>query len=84
MNGTHWTLTAKCTGCSAFAGASGNVILTPTGSNRLAFAYCATKPTTPSSNTSSFAVHDVHNYWSHDFSQGVNANFDALVKKNGA
>ncbi|KAF2658486.1 iron reductase domain protein, partial [Lophiostoma macrostomum CBS 122681] len=83
VNGTHWTLTAKCTGCSAFAGSNGNVVLNPKGSNRLAFAYSASKPTSPGSNSSSFPIHDVHNYWSHDFSQGENADFDNLVKKNG-
>jgi hypothetical protein len=59
------------------------VVLNPKGSNRLAFAYSAAKPSSPSSNSSSFPIHDVHNYWSHDFSQGSNADFANLLKKNG-
>ncbi|ORY10677.1 hypothetical protein BCR34DRAFT_485303, partial [Clohesyomyces aquaticus] len=81
-NGTHWQFTAKCTGCTSWLGASGNTTLTAQGSNRLAFAYSGTKPSSPSQTTSTISVHDVHNYWSHDFSAGANANFDALVTKN--
>jgi hypothetical protein len=28
-------------------------------------------------------VHDVYNYFTHDFSAGANANFQALLQKNG-
>jgi hypothetical protein len=77
-NGTHWQITAKCTGCTAFGGK----VLTPTGSNRLAFAYAKAKPSNPSSSSSSFSVHDVTNYWSHDFAAAANTNFAALVTKN--
>jgi hypothetical protein len=58
VNGTHWQLTVKCTGCTSFTGANGAVRLNPTGSNRFAFAYAAAKPSSPSSNTTSFTVHD--------------------------
>ncbi|KAF2994030.1 hypothetical protein E8E14_002718 [Neopestalotiopsis sp. 37M] len=82
-NSTHWQVTFKCTGCTSFASStSGNKTLTPTGSNRLAFAYSKSKPTTPSSGSSSFPVHDVTNYWNHDFSTAMNSNFAALVTKN--
>jgi hypothetical protein len=43
----------------------------------------AAKPSSPSSNTSSIPVHDVYNYFTHDFSTGANANFAALLAKNG-
>ncbi|KAI1851239.1 hypothetical protein JX265_001644 [Neoarthrinium moseri] len=82
-NGTHWQVTLKCTGCTSFTGSSGKVtILNPNGANRLAFAYSRTKPSNPSSSSSSFGVHEVTNYWSHDFSSAGNANFAALVTKN--
>ena len=67
VNGTHWQLTVKCTGCTSFTGANGAVRLNPTGSNRFAFAYAASKPSTPSSNTTSFSMHDgmtTHNFYS--------------------
>ncbi|KAI0130496.1 CBD9-like protein [Xylariales sp. AK1849] len=82
VNGTHWQLTAKCTGCTSWAGASDAVVLSATGSNRLAFAYAKAKPSIPSSNASTFGVHDVTNYWSHDFSAAGNPDFAALVMKN--
>ncbi|KAH8197440.1 hypothetical protein TruAng_008417 [Truncatella angustata] len=63
-------------------GASGAKVLSPTGSNRLAFAYSKSKPSNPSSGSSSFPVHDVTNYWSHDFAAAQNVNFAALVAKN--
>ncbi|KAF2840649.1 iron reductase domain protein [Patellaria atrata CBS 101060] len=82
-NGTYWQVTAKCSGCTSFNDVSGRrVILNSRGSNRLAFAYSRARPSQPSSNSSSFPVHEVTNYWAHDFSQGVNSNFDALVTKN--
>ncbi|KAI3319800.1 iron reductase domain protein [Xylariaceae sp. AK1471] len=81
-NGTHWQLTMKCSGCSSFV-ASNNVnkTLNPNGSNRLAFAYSKTKPSS-SSPAAMITVHDVANYWDHDFSQAGNIDFDQLVARN--
>ncbi|OAA63708.1 Cellobiose dehydrogenase, cytochrome [Niveomyces insectorum RCEF 264] len=83
-NGTHWQITAKCSGCTAYGSGSGSSLsrLSAHGSNRLAFAYAATKPTSPASNLSSFGEHSVIGYWSHDFSAGENAAFASLVAKN--
>lgn len=82
MNKTHWQFTAKCTGCTSYIGASNRAVnLSPSGSNRFAFAYGASKPGTVS-NTSAFPVHDVTGYWSHDFAGAANGDFDALVAKN--
>jgi len=83
VNGSHWQYTLKCSGCTTYAGSSGTTRLNPTGGNRLAYAYSTTKVANPSSNTSSFTHHDNFNYWTHEFSQGVNPNFAALVSKNG-
>ncbi|KAF2022307.1 iron reductase domain protein [Aaosphaeria arxii CBS 175.79] len=79
VNGTHWQLTVKCTGCSAWD----NIRLNPKGSNRLALGYANAKVSQPSSNTSSFGIHDVHPYWTQDFTQGANPNWDALLVRNG-
>ncbi|ORY67495.1 uncharacterized protein BCR38DRAFT_456247 [Pseudomassariella vexata] len=81
VNGTHWQLTAKCTGCSTNIGST-NRTLSATVSNRLAFAYSKSKPATPSSSSSTFNVHDVANYWNHDFAAAQNAEFAALIAKN--
>ncbi|TVY81062.1 Cellobiose dehydrogenase [Lachnellula suecica] len=83
VNSTHWQFTAKCTGCTAFTSSSGSkTVLNPTGVNRLAFAYGSAKPSTPSSSSSSFGVHDVYAYWNHDFSAAGNTAFSSLVAKN--
>lgn len=83
-NGTHWQFTAKCSGCTSYSGAGGSQrYLNPKGGNRLAFAYAAAKPSSPSSASSSFGVHDVFGYWTHDFSMAQNPSFNNLVTKNG-
>jgi hypothetical protein len=82
-NSTHWQLTAKCTGCTTWTGSSGASRIDPKDQKRLGFACAAAKPASPSSNTSSIPVHDVYNYFTHDFSTGANANFATLLAKNG-
>lgn len=82
-NGTHWQLTAKCTGCTTWTGSSGAMRIDPRDSKRLGYACAAAKPSTPSSPTSTIPVHDVYNYITHDFSAGANANFAALLTQNG-
>lgn len=83
VNGTHWQVTAKCTGCSTFTSASGGrTNISPSGQNRLAYAMSFRAPNTPSNPASGFTIHDVQNPWTHDFSQAANTNFAALVTKN--
>ncbi|KAF2728453.1 CBD9-like protein [Polyplosphaeria fusca] len=78
-NGTHWQFTVKCTGCTSWGSSS----IDPRGSPKFAWACSSSKPSSPSSNTTSLPVHDAHNYWSNDMSSGANANFADLVTKNG-
>ncbi|KAI0836202.1 CBD9-like protein [Hypoxylon sp. FL0890] len=82
-NGTHWQYTAKCTGCTRFT-TTGSTIktLNPSGSNRLALAYSKTKPSQPYSSSSPINVHDLFNYWDHDFAAAGNAQFEELVTRN--
>ncbi|KAI0402296.1 hypothetical protein F4802DRAFT_576627 [Xylaria palmicola] len=82
VNGTHWQITAKCSGCSSFTTTGSTVKnLNANGSNRLAFAYSKTRPSS-SSSAASIAVHDVYSYWDHDFSVAGNIDFAALVQRN--
>ncbi|KAI0905701.1 hypothetical protein F4824DRAFT_95915 [Ustulina deusta] len=82
VNGTHWQITATCSGCSSFTTTGTSTkSLNANGTNRLAFAYSKTKP--PSASTAAMiAVHDVYSYWDHDFSTAGNVDFDQLVQKN--
>ncbi|KAI0018922.1 hypothetical protein F4780DRAFT_780965 [Xylariomycetidae sp. FL0641] len=82
VNGTHWQYTAKCTGCTSFAGSGGqNKTLNPAGANRLAFAYAKARPPSSSSSTT-ISVHDAYAYWDHDFASAGNPGFADLVAKN--
>lgn len=85
-NGTHWQVTAKCSGCTSYGSSSSSSSLmnrlSATGSNRLAFAYSSSKPSNPSSNMSDFSEHSVIGFWNHDFSSAVNPTFTSLVAKN--
>ncbi|KAH9890804.1 hypothetical protein F4778DRAFT_773068 [Xylariomycetidae sp. FL2044] len=82
-NSTHWQVTAKCTGCSSFTGSGSTAkYLNPAGGNRLAFAYSRVKPSNPSSSSATLNVHEVYNYWDHDFATAANPEFAALVEKN--
>ncbi|PVI02304.1 iron reductase domain protein [Periconia macrospinosa] len=74
---------ALCRGCTQWNSGSSTVRLNPSGTSRLAFAYSPGRPSTPSSNSSSIPVHEVANAWSHDFSLGLNANWQELLAKNG-
>src|SRR4051812_44720690 len=82
VNGTHWQYTVKCSGCTTFTGDGRTTTLNPKGGNRLAFAYSSSRPSSPSSNTSSFNVHDSFNYWTHDFATAGNIAFASLVARN--
>ncbi|CAK7226488.1 hypothetical protein SCUCBS95973_006216 [Sporothrix curviconia] len=83
VNRTHFQYTAHCTGCTYYTNSVGSKTwLYSTGTNHLAFAYAATRPSNPSSNASGLTIHDVTNNWDHDFSVGQNANFADLVTKN--
>ncbi|KAI0542529.1 hypothetical protein GGR58DRAFT_253563 [Xylaria digitata] len=82
VNATHWQVTAKCSGCSSFTTTGSTTKnLNANGSNRLAFAYSKTKPNS-ASTAAMISVHDVYNYWDHDFSTAGNPDFDQLVQKN--
>ncbi|GAP91573.1 putative cbd9-like protein [Rosellinia necatrix] len=82
VNGTHWQITAKCSGCSSFTSTGSNVkTLNPNGSNRLAFAYSKTRPSSASS-AAMITVHDTFSYWDHDFATAGNIDFDQLVVRN--
>ena len=80
VNSTHWQFTAKCTGCTSWSSSGGGArYVNPKGGNRFAWAESTAKPSNPNSNTSSFSVHEVHGYWTEDFSRAINANFNTIV-----
>ncbi|KXX73026.1 Cellobiose dehydrogenase [Madurella mycetomatis] len=80
-NSTHWQVTALCRGCTSWQSSGATRYLSPRGGNRLAFAYSPSRPSNPTSPSSSIPIHEVHGYWSHDFSQAANPNFEATVAR---
>ncbi|GAB1321103.1 hypothetical protein MFIFM68171_11313 [Madurella fahalii] len=80
-NSTHWQVTAKCTGCSSWNNQAGATrYINPKSENRLAWAYSLSRPSNPSSPTSSISIHDLPGYVTLNFGQGTNANFAGLVQ----
>ncbi|KXX81408.1 Cellobiose dehydrogenase [Madurella mycetomatis] len=80
-NSTHWQVTIKCTGCSSWRNLSGAArYINPRGNNRLGWAYSRTRPSNPSSTSSSISIHDLPGYVTLNFAQGINTNFDELVQ----
>ncbi|KAK4102834.1 iron reductase domain protein [Parathielavia hyrcaniae] len=82
-NATHWQFTALCRGCTAWQapGSASARYLNRRGGNRLAMAYSPTRPASANSPSSAIAIHQVHAYWSHDFAQAANADFEAVVQR---
>ncbi|KAL8284513.1 hypothetical protein RB597_001951 [Gaeumannomyces tritici] len=75
-NATHWRLDVLCSGCSAWTGGS----VDPAGAAvTIAWASSARAPTTPSSNTSTIAIHDNKARVAFDLAAGRIANFTQVV-----
>lgn len=84
VNGTHWQFTAKCSGCTSYSGRSGGTTtLNPKGSNRLALVISNGKPQQPTNPNSNLVMHENPIYWPQSFTEGANANFGELVRRNG-
>ncbi|KAK5655591.1 hypothetical protein OQA88_5522 [Cercophora sp. LCS_1] len=82
INGTHWQVTMKCTGCTSWSRRDGSKpSIKPAGGHRLGWAYSTKKPTSPNSATAAISVHDNAMYFELDFSKGGNANFASIVGK---
>ena len=69
-------MTAKCTGCTAWTGFDGPVLIDPT-SKSYTFGWALAKVPVhePANNLSSFAAHDATGTFEYDISQAKNDNF---------
>jgi len=82
INGTHWQVTAKCTGCTSWRGMTGsNNFIKPKGDHRFGWVYSFQKPSNPSSASASIGIHDTPQYFSLELGKGVNKDFVTLVGK---
>lgn len=74
-NSSHWSVTARCRGCTRW----GSTDLGGRESTTLAYACSDTKPVDPGSNSSSFGVHGSPGQWSFQLGIGRNESFGGWV-----
>jgi hypothetical protein len=82
-NTTHWTMMARCRGCTQWQGSDGEIAtLNATGATTFAWAYGTSAITEPANNASNFGVHAKFGTWNHDLNAAQNKNFDSWVASN--
>jgi hypothetical protein len=83
VNSTHWTMIAKCTGCTSYQGNDGEqAVISGTGIVQFAWAQGTSAVTTPPNNASAFNVHQAFGKWSHDLNAARSPNFNTWVSSN--
>jgi hypothetical protein len=82
-NATHWTMVARCRGCTQWQGSDGEIAtLNATGATTFAFAQGTSAIPEPANNASDFSVHAKFGTWNHDLNAARNLNFDNWVANN--
>lgn len=82
-NSTHWTLTAKCSGCTSYLGNDGSLaVLNGTGTALFAWAQGGSAVQEPSNNQSAFSIHSLYGKWTHDLNAARSPKFEEWVKAN--
>jgi glucose/arabinose dehydrogenase len=82
-NSTHWTMVAKCSGCTSWQGSDGNLaVLNATGTTTFAWAQGDIAVQDPTNNASNFNVHKAVGKWVHDLNAARSPNFNAWVASN--
>jgi hypothetical protein len=81
-NSTHWTMTARCQGCTRWSSADGDFNLENENEAVLAYACSSVPPEERTSNTSSFNIHEQFGIWSHNLAIAKNASFSDWIKNN--
>ncbi|ORX98942.1 hypothetical protein BCR34DRAFT_606762 [Clohesyomyces aquaticus] len=81
-NNTHWQVTSYCVGCTRWSTSDGDVDLTTQSETQFAYACSSVAPSTPTSNTSTFNVHEQNGIWTHDLSIARNVSFASFVSTN--
>lgn len=74
-----WSITARCQGCTQWSSADGDFNIQNEDFAVLAYACSSVAPDTPSSNTSTFNIHEQFGIWGHDLTLARNASFGSWV-----
>ncbi|KAH7310978.1 hypothetical protein BKA65DRAFT_543030 [Rhexocercosporidium sp. MPI-PUGE-AT-0058] len=83
VNSTHWTMTAKCSGCTSYQANDGSqAVLNGTGTAPFAWAQGTTAVQEPANNNSAFNMHDSYGKWTHDLNAARSPLFEAWVASN--
>ncbi|KAF2821370.1 CBD9-like protein [Ophiobolus disseminans] len=77
-----WSITARCQGCTQWSSSDGDFNLQNDESAVLAYACSSVAPDTPSSNSSTFNIHEQFGIWSHDLTLARNASYAKWVKSS--
>lgn len=82
-NATHMTVTARCKGCTGYAGNDGSrLVLNGSGTANFALVQSANPPRDPTNNASVFGVHQSIYKWTHDLNSARSPKFESWVASN--
>ncbi|KAF2191561.1 iron reductase domain protein [Zopfia rhizophila CBS 207.26] len=81
-NSTHWQVTSRCQGCTRWSSSDGDYAIDSQDETQLAYACSSVPPDKPTSNTSTFNVHEQFGTWIHDLKIAKNASFANHIKNN--
>ncbi|RDL39301.1 Uncharacterized protein BP5553_03641 [Venustampulla echinocandica] len=82
-NSTHWTLTAKCSGCTSYIGNDGSLtVLNGTGTAYFAWAQGGSSVQEPANNQSAFNIHNQYGKWTHNLNAARSSKFADWVAAN--
>lgn len=83
MNESHWQVTAKCTGCTAWTGLNGPTVINPSSpSHTFGWALAKIPVHEPADNMTTFAAHDATGTVEFDLSQSRSSNFTGKYLEN--
>ncbi|KAH8595286.1 hypothetical protein B0O99DRAFT_652353 [Bisporella sp. PMI_857] len=82
-NATHWTVTARCRGCTSYQDSEGNLaVINGTGTHEFAWAQGQNAVQEPANNNSAFNVHRQTGKWIHDLNAARSPNFNSWIAAN--
>ncbi|KAG4417817.1 hypothetical protein IFR04_009025 [Cadophora malorum] len=82
-NSTHWTMTARCSGCTSYQANDGSqAMLDGMGTAQFAWAQGTAPVQEPANNNSAFNMHTSYGKWTHDLNAARSPNFGAWVASN--
>jgi hypothetical protein len=83
-NTTHWTVTARCRGCTSYSSSDdGDVVVDAGDTAHFAYACSSVAPLERANNESDFSQHENPGSWESDLKRAKNADYAKWVADNG-